>query len=92
MAIKPFHDVSGDNSSPTVDLESLINDALGCFCREQFCHRRFESGIRVISVVRRGSLIDEKARGFQFGDHFGEIELNALELGDSASELPRARE
>lgn len=77
VAIKLFHDVSGDSSSSTVDLERLINDALGHLCREPFHHRRFESGIRVVSVVRRGSLMDEKPRRFQFHGHFGDLELNA---------------
>src|SRR5262245_24565112 len=76
-----------DNSVAAVDLQSLIDDSLGCFGCEEFRDRRFHRQTRLPLVVRRSGLVDQKARRFQICRHLGELELNALKFADRATEL-----
>src|SRR5438477_279668 len=87
VAVKLFRGIVLDEAIPAVNLHALIGDANGHFAGERLGHAGFPREADVFLVGEPRSLIDEQARGLDFGGHVGELELDGLKFADGLAEL-----
>ena len=82
-----FDVVVGEVAIAAVDLQGVVGDLEGGVGDEAFGHGAPAGRVRGLAVESAGGFVEHDAGGLKFGFHVGQLELDALEIGDGLAEL-----
>src|SRR5215467_2989598 len=86
IAVELFDRVIFRDSHPAEHLNGLRSHFFSDLRTVILCHGGF-SHKRQPGIAHAGGIVDQKARGFDFGGHFRQLELHALKVADGLAEL-----